>query len=58
MGFSIPETALKVTLREDAFVQCREALGDMLARHAAATEGLTEIERELLSEKVAELKAR
>ena len=56
MGFSIPETALKVTLREDAFVQCREALGDMLARYAAATEGLTEVERELLSEKVAELK--
>jgi dynein heavy chain len=56
MGFSIPETALKVTLREDAFVQCREALRDMLARYAAATEGLTEVERELLSEKVAELK--
>jgi hypothetical protein len=56
MGFAIPETALKVTLREDAFVECREALRDMLARYAAATEGLTEVERELLSEKLAELK--
>ena len=56
MGFAIPETALKVTLREDAFVQCREALQDMLARYAAATEGLSEVERELLSEKLAELK--
>ena len=56
MGFTVPETALKVTLREEAFVENREALSDMLKRYQGIVNELTDIEKGLLSLKVNELK--
>ena len=57
MGFAIPETALKVTLQEDKFNACRQALYEMLQRYRTAVDRLSEVERSLFSEKLRELRA-
>ena len=57
MGFTIPETALNVTLQEEKYYSCVEAIGAMLKHYHDVIGQLNEIERSLLSVRLAELES-
>ena len=56
MGFSVPETALNVTLQEDKYHSYVESLNAMLAAHQAVLDSLSAVETELLQEKIGALR--
>ena len=57
MGFSIPETALNVTLQEEKDYSCVEAIGAMLKHWHDVIDQLNDIEKSLLSVRITELES-
>jgi dynein heavy chain len=55
MGFTIPDTALNVTLQESKYHKCVEGLRAVVKQYKAVAESLTPIERELMKQKKEDL---
>ncbi|KAJ1617773.1 dynein heavy chain, N-terminal region 1-domain-containing protein [Pavlovales sp. CCMP2436] len=51
MGFSVPETALNVTLQEEKYYECVESLTAMLEYHSSVLASLSPVEANLLATK-------